>query len=86
MWVVFAYSFTSPLQSPIEVIPKSTLLVFILASGIPPPSEHEQSFSELQSIAEAVTAQHQGSILSSRLHLVILPLLLLNYPFDFVRS
>ena len=74
---MFAYSFTSPLQSPIEVIPKSTLLVFILASGIPPPSEHEQSFSELQSIAEAVTAQHQGNILSSRLHPAILPLLLL---------
>ena len=63
--------------SPIEIIPKSTLLVLILASGFPPPPpppEYEQADSELQSIAEAVTAQHQGNILSSRLHLAILPL------------
>ena len=76
LWVVFAYSFTSPLQSPIEVIPKSTPLVLILASGFPPPPEHEQADSEMQSIAMAVTAQHQGNILSSRLHPAILPLLL----------
>ena len=72
-------------SSPIEFIPKSTLVVLILASGIHPAHEHEQADSELQSIAMAVTAQHQGSILYSRLHLAILPLLL-NNPFEMVHS